>query len=341
MNQQAPLKFALAGSGAVAAHHVKALRQTGTAEVVRVCGPNAEKTRAFAGSFQIPWTTRYTDILDDPAVEVVDIVVPSGLHAEYGLAAARAGKHVVVEKPIDVTLEKADALIRECRQAGVTLAVISQYRFLDAMQKIYEIKAQGKLGKLLHGEVSVKWYRSMDYYHSAAWRGTKQLDGGGPFINQAIHFIDLLLSVMGPVQRVTGKTATVAHDIEVEDIGMALLEFSSGATGVIQASTAIYPGLPARLEIHGADGTAILEGEKLALLHYRGAEPSRDTGPVTGGASAPMAIDVQPFEREFTDIIGAIREKREPLVNGGEARRALQLVLAIYESSRENSPVYL
>ncbi len=341
MNHQSPMKFALAGAGAVAAHHIRALQQTGAAEIVCVYGRNVEKTRAFAESLQLPWTCDYQDVLNDPSVDVVDIVVPSGLHAEFGIAAARAGKHVVVEKPIDVTLEKADALIQECRQAGVTLAVISQYRFLDAMFKIYDVLAQGKLGKLLHGEVSVKWYRSMDYYNSAAWRGTKQYDGGGPFINQAIHFIDLLLSVMGPVQWVYSKTGTVAHDIEVEDIGMAMLEFSSGATGVIQASTAIYPGLPARIEIHGTDGTVILEGEKLALLHCRGAEPYRDAGPVTGGASAPMAIDVQPFVREFTDIIGAIQEKREPLVNGSQARDALQLVLAIYESSRENRPVNL
>ncbi|MBN2413862.1 Gfo/Idh/MocA family oxidoreductase [candidate division KSB1 bacterium] len=341
MKNNKKLGFAIIGAGAVASHHVKALRQLGDVEILSICGNIRDKTLEFAAGFDIPWTTDYREILANPDVDVIDIAVPSGLHAETGIAAAKAGKNVIVEKPIDVTLEKADRLINECKKTGVTLGVMSQYRFLDASQKLYDILKQNKLGALIHGEASIKWYRSMEYYNSGDWRGTWELDGGGPFINQGIHFIDLLLSVMGPVKWVYGKTRNVSHDIQVEDIGMAMLEFTNGTTGVIQASTATFPGLPARLDIHGTEGTVVIEGEKLAFVHIKGEEPFRDYKVAEGGAAKPMDIDLKPFVREFEDIVSAIREKREPIINGNEARRALQLVLAIYESSKKNQPVYL
>lgn len=335
------LKFALAGAGAVAAHHVNALRMISDVEVVQVWQRNEQKLRTFARQFQLDWSAEYRDLLNNPEIDVIDIVVPSGLHAELGIQAARAGKHVVVEKPIDVSLKKADDLIAACNDARVTLAVISQMRFNSDMLKVYDLISRGKLGTLIQADAFIKWYRSQAYYDSAEWRGTWALDGGGPFINQGIHFIDLLLSVMGPVKWVSARTRTVGHRIEVEDIGMAMVEFQSGAQGIIQAATALYPGLPARLEIHGTKGTLIFEGERLSFLHVEGEEPYRkgDTG--KGGAAAPMAIDVMPFVREFEDVAAAIRERREPKVNGAEARRALQLVLAIYESAQSGRPVEL
>lgn len=341
MKNNKKLRFAIVGAGAVASHHVKALRQLEDVEIISICDQNETKAAELAEQYGILWTTDYQKVLNNPDVDVIDAAVPSGLHAETGLAAAKAGKHVIVEKPIDVSLEKADRLINECQNAGVTLGVMSQYRFMDASQKLYDLLKKGKLGTLIHGEASIKWYRSMDYYNSGAWRGTWELDGGGPFINQGIHFIDLLLSVMGPVKWVYGKTRNAIHDIEVEDIGMAMLEFTNGTTGVIQASTATFPGLPARLDIHGAEGTVVIEGEKLAFVHIKGEEPFRDYGLAEGGAAKPMDIDLKPFVREYKDIVSAIREKREPIINGAEARRALQLILAIYESSKKDQPVYL
>ncbi len=335
------LKFALAGAGAVAAHHVKALRMVPDADVVQGRQRDEQKLRAFARQFHLDWSTDYRDLLDNPEIDVIDIVVPSGLHGELGIQAARAGKHVVVEKPIDVTLKKADELIAACNDAHVTLAVISQMRFNNDMLKVYDLISRGKLGTLIQGDAIIKWYRPQAYYESAAWRGTWALDGGGPFINQGIHFIDLLLSVMGPVKWVSARTRTVGHRIEVEDIGMAMVEFQSGAQGIIQAATALYPGLPARLEIHGTNGTLIFEGEHISFLHIEGEQPYRKGDAEKGAAAVPMAIDVMPFVREFEDIAAAIRERREPKVNGAEARRALQLVLAIYESARSGRPVEL
>jgi predicted dehydrogenase len=341
MIDMSKVRFALVGAGAVASHHINALRQIDDVEIKMVCDRDEKAGLEFSKKFDIPWTMNLKECLDDPDIDVIDAAVPSGLHAEIGIAAAGAGKHVVVEKPIDVTLEKADALINACAGAGVKLGVISQYRYMDPVRSLYETVEEGRLGELIEGDAYIKWYRSQAYYDSGAWRGTWALDGGGPFINQGIHFIDLLLSVMGPAKWVYAKTKNVAHDTEVEDIGMAMVEFDSGAYGVIQASTAIFPGLPARLDIHGTKGTMSVEGEKLAFKHIEGEEPYRNVDVFAAGASSPMSIDVTPFVRQFTDIVSAIGENREPQVNGAEARRSLQLILSIYESSRKGQPLRL
>ena len=333
------LGFALIGTGVIAPFHLKALQSIEQSRVVTVYDSDPERARQFAQEHGLPWSADLADVLNDPEVDVVDISVPSGWHAEIGIQGAQAGKHVVVEKPIDTTLEKADHLIRTCREKGVTLGVISQNRFLDSIQRVYRAIQAGELGTLLQGDAVIKWYRSQAYYDSGAWRGTKELDGGGAFMNQGIHFIDLLLSVMGPVKWLQARCKTAAHRIDVEDIGMVLLEFENNAFGVIQASTAFYPGLPARLEIHGTRGTARIEGERLALLHIEGQSAQQDAEPATGGASDPKAIDATPFVRQYQDFIAAVREKRDPIISGLVARRALQLILAIYESSRSGQPV--
>ena len=333
--------FAVVGAGAVASHHVRALQQIENVEIV-LCDKSPDKARLLAEKQGVLWCQDFDRLLRNPEVDVVDVTVPSGFHAEIGIQAAQAGKHVVVEKPIDVSLQKADELIASCRLADVTLGVISQYRFMDSTQELYRYLNAGKLGTLIQGDAYIKWYRSQSYYDSGAWRGTFALDGGGPFINQGIHFIDLLLSAMGPVRSVYAKTKNVAHpSIEVEDLGMAMVEFQSGAYGVIQASTAIYPGLPAKLDIHGTKGTISLEGEQLAFKHVEGEEAFKAANVVAAGAASPMSIDVTPFVRQFRDIIAAIRGKKQPLVSGTVARQALQLILAIYESARTGMTVYL
>ena len=339
MSQKKKLNVAILGAGAVTPHHINALRQIDDAEVTYVCRRDESKIKEFADEFDLKWTTDYKELLANPDIDVIDITLPSGLHAKYGIAAAKAGKHVVVEKPIDVNLENTDLLIQTCKEENVTLGVISQYRFLDSSLKMYDYVKNGKLGNIIQGDAYVKWFRSQEYYDSGAWRGTYSLDGGGCFINQAIHFIDLLLSVMGPVKELIAKTRTAAHNIEVEDMGMAMLEFQSGAFGIIQASTSFYPGLPAKLDIHGTKGTISLEGEKLALIHVEGEEPIKAGNIIAAGAANPMSIDVTPFVREFHDIISAIKDQREPVVNGMQARQALELILAIYESSRTGKPV--
>jgi len=336
-----PLGIGIIGAGNVAISHVLGWQQTDGAAPLAVCRRDETKVKEFANKFNLEWTTVYQELLTRDDINVVDILLPSGLHAECGIAAAEAGKHVIVEKPIDVTLQKADNLIAACQENGVTLGVISQYRFMDGMLKMYKILADGKLGQLIQGDAYIKWFRPQSYYDSGAWRGTWKLDGGGPFMNQGIHFIDLLLSAMGPVKSVYAKTKTLAHNIEVEDIGVAMLEFQNGAYGVIEASTATFPGMPARLDIHGTKGTLSIEGDKMVFLHIDGKDSESDTDVDKGGASNPLDINVRPFVRQFTDIVEAIQTGRQPIVNGDVARKPLELILAIYESSKSGKEVIL
>ncbi|MBN1479947.1 gfo/Idh/MocA family oxidoreductase [candidate division KSB1 bacterium] len=334
-----PLGVGLVGAGNIAAHHILAWQQTEGATPVAVCRRDENKVKDFAHKFNLDWATNYNDLLQRDDIDIIDIVLPSGLHADVGVVSAIAGKHVLVEKPIDVTLKKADDLITACREYDVTLGVVSQYRFMDGMLQMNTVLQEGKLGQLIQGDAYIKWYRPQSYYDSGAWRGTWELDGGGPFMNQGIHFIDLLLAAMGPVKSVYAKTKTLAHNIDVEDIGVAILEFQNGAYGIIEASTATFPGLPAQLDIHGTKGTMRIEGDKLAFLHIEGEKPERTSDANAGGASNPMDIDVKPFVRQFTDIIDAVRTKRQPTVSGEVARRPLQLILAIYESSKRGEEI--
>ena len=334
------LKFAIVGTGNVSNDHILALQQTEGVELTHIFGRNKTVLNKLAAKHNILPVSDYSELLNNPEIDVIDITLPSGLHAEFGIQAAKAGKHVVVEKPIDVNLEKAQALIDACKKQGVVLSVISQMRFSDAMQKLHHYVSTEKFGKLLQGDAYIKWFRTQDYYDSGAWRGTDALDGGGAFINQGIHYTDLLLSLMGPVKNVYAKTRNAIHEIEVEDTGIALLEFDSGAQGVIQASTALFPGQSARLEIHGTKGTVIFEDDEIVFEHFEDEEAYSATNTKNeGNASDPRATNSALFIRQFEDIVDAINHKNQPKVSGEEALKALQLVLAIYKSSASGKAI--
>jgi len=337
-----PIRFALVGAGMVAGHHVKALQQISDAELIGICERDLDKAKSFAERHQITKVYDSLDFLSDPNIDIVDVATPQGSHAEIGIEAAKAGKHVIVEKPIDADLEKADELIKTCREHGVTLSVISQNRFTDAIQSVRSAINKGEFGKIIEGDVYVKWYRPQSYYDQDEWRGSKDQEGGGVLINQAIHFIDMLLWVMGPAKSVYAQTKTVAHKMETEDLALAMINFENGALGVVQGSTAMYPGLPARLEIHGTKGTVILEGTEISFWQIEGQEPRSDKEKVeASGANVPMAIPIEPFVRQFKDVIAAIREDRPPLVTGEEARKPLALIKAIYKSAANKKLVEL
>lgn len=334
-------RFGIVGTGVIASFHIKALQEIEGVEVASICDINEAQAKKYGEEFNLPWTTDYDEMLNDSSIDVIDITVPSGLHADLGIKAAEAGKNVIVEKPIDITLEKADALINTCKKNNVTLGVISQMRFFDSIQKVYEIVESGKLGKIIQGDAYVKWFRSEEYYKSGGWRGTKKLDGGGAYMNQGVHFVDLILSIMGQVKTVTGKVQTAVRDIEVEDLGMAMIEYQSGSYGVIQASTAIYPGSPGRFELLGTKGTLIFEGDDIKTLEIEGEESYDKDAAIKGSSSNPLNVDILPYVREFTDILQAIEENREPKVSGTEARKALEVILAIYKSSELNKTIEL
>jgi predicted dehydrogenase len=255
-----------------------------------------------------------------------------------------AGKHVLVEKPMARNVAEADRIIAACDRAGLTLGAMFQYRFSPLARKVKAAVEGGRLGKLLLIDLQAKWFRSDAYYRESNWRGTAAREGGAVLINQAIHSIDLLRWIGGPVDEVQGLTATTLHPIEMEDVGLAMLRFRSGAVGSIVATTVALPGFPERLAFHGDKGSAVLiQGEGTIEWYLAGEEPRRERAAtqVSGASSDPAATPSAGHVAEFTDFYTAIREGRKPLIDGREGRQALELVEAIYRSARERRPVHL
>ncbi len=347
-----PIRFALVGCGVIAPIHARCIAELPDAELVAVCDILPEKAHKLAADYTAEYAspvppevyTDYEAMFRRADIDVVSVLTPSGLHAVVGIAAARAGKHVIVEKPMDVTLEKADALIAACRAAGVKLCCISQHRFDPAVVALKKAIADNQLGQLNFGGSHTKWYRSQAYYDSGDWRGTWALDGGGALINQSIHYVDLLQYVMGPVAEIHAYTAARAHErIEVEDIAVAAVKFKSGALGLLEGNTAAYPGFVARLDVYGTNGSVIIENDQIKEWELRGEQPcpvEPESIAFIGGTSSKDIWHVA-HKRQIADMIAAIREDREPLVNGAEGRKPLEIVLAVYESARTGKTVYL
>jgi UDP-N-acetyl-2-amino-2-deoxyglucuronate dehydrogenase len=336
--------FGIVGTGIIAAMHADAIAALPGARLVAVTDADAGAAAAFAASRGAAAERDLDALLARGDVDVVCVCVPSGLHAEVGLRAVKAGKHLAVEKPVDVTLEAADRLIGAARTAGVALTVISQHRFDPGLIEARRLIDEGALGRLVLGEASTKWYRSQAYYDSAGWRGTWAMDGGS-LLNQGIHYVDLLRWLMGPVAEVTAVCATQAHQIEVEDTSLAIVRFTSGAVGTIVSSTAVFPGFAARLEVTGTKGTVIIEDGRLVSRALRdGAGPADDASrpaPGPGTGADPTALDVSGHAAQLADLLAAIDEGRAPAVDGEAGRAALEIVCAVYESSRSGRTVTL
>jgi predicted dehydrogenase len=315
--------------------HVTALKGIPEARAVGAWSRSAERTRQFAAQHQVRGYGSYEELLADPAVEAVVICLPAGYHMEYGLRAAEAGKHVIVEKPIDVTLAKAQSLIDGCRKAGRHLSVVFQNRYAASALKVKQALEAGLLGKLVLGDAYVKWWRSPQYYSGTPWRGKKEIDGGGALITQAIHTIDLLQWFMGGARRLSGLVRTSTHQMESEDIGIATVEFLNGAVGVIEGTTAVQPGFKERLELHGQKGSITLEGGFVTCWKVEGCNEADyvDPQPAAVGGSASPAISHERHQAQLADILSAIRTGSPSPVSGEEGLKALGIVLGIYESS--------
>jgi UDP-N-acetyl-2-amino-2-deoxyglucuronate dehydrogenase len=338
------LGFGIIGIGNISTFHVKCIQQIENCELIALCGRSEERAKEAAQGNGVPYYTNFADLINRDDIDVISICTPSGIHLEPALAAAQAGKHLIIEKPIEIKLERADQIISACQAANVKLAVIFQNRFGEAVQRLRRAVQQGQLGKLILGDGYVKWHRTQKYYDTGSWRGTLKGDGGGALINQAIHTIDLLQWIMGPVKTVYGKVGTFTHNIEGEDLGMALLTFENGAMGMIEGSTSIYPGFPERLEIHGEKGTVILQSGRIKTWEIQGVKQKSEeifADEKSDGASDPMAISIEGHLAQYQDFINAVHENREPLVNGIEGRKSLEIVTAIYRSSREGKPIHL
>lgn len=342
--------FGIIGCGMISRFHAKAIADIPGAEVVACTSGSLASAEKFAAEVNCRPYATLPEMLAQSDVQVVTICTPSGAHLEPAVAAAEAGKHVIVEKPLEITLERCDRIIAACSRAGVSLATTFPSRFHESARLLKQAVEQGRFGRMTLGDAYVKWYRTQQYYDSGAWRGTWKLDGGGALMNQAIHSVDLLLWYMGQPVEVTAHTAMLAHErIEVEDVAVATIKFASGALGVIEASTAVFPGELKRIELHGTQGSAALREEDIIRWEFAEKTPADEallarmanktqTG---GGAADPKAIGFHGHQRQFENFIAALRGEASLLIDGPEGRRAVELILAIYQAAETGQTVKL
>lgn len=363
MTTHSPLRFGIIGCGVIGPTHAGAIGQIEGAQLVAVCDVLPQRAKAMAEKFGVEkaYATE-AELLADPDVDAVCLCTPSGMHAEGAVAALRAGKHVVIEKPMEITLSACDRIIAEAERARRKVTVISQHRFDTASMLVKDLIDSGRLGKIVLVTADVKWWRTQQYYDSGDWRGTWRLDGGGCLMNQGVHTVDLIQWLAGPVAQVSGHVRTAAHDrIEVEDIAAATLTFRNGAIGTLVASTASYPGFPVRIDIYGTEGSAILEGDRLknvtlkdgttfatedaaehALAVARGGTNSvKDRAAARPNAAPVGAVWGDAHREQLRDFIDAIRMDRDPLITARDARHPVEIILGVYESSRSGKAVEL
>lgn len=330
------------GAGNISGTHARAARAIGDVELVAVYGTNAAKLRAFCVEHGGAAYSDFGTFLKHRPMDIVLIGSPSGLHAEQGIAAARAGLHVLTEKPLDISLAKAEALVAASEAAGVKLGVFFQDRRKSSFLALKRAIDAGSLGNSVLADARVKWWRPEDYYSGSSWRGTLAMDGGGALINQAIHTLDLLLWLFGDVTRVQAAKRTAVHRIEAEDTVVATLEFASGALGALQAATSVYPGFPRRIELTGSKGTVAVEHDCVVSVHWRDPETHAEFGgEADGNASATSAAvqDVRGHQAILEDFLYSIETNEEPACDGREGLRSLALAEAIYESCRTGAAV--
>ncbi len=344
--------FGIIGCGMIAEFHTRAINEIPNARVIAALSrspANGEKIAGLAGK----GCAIFDDLdalLAQPGLDVVCVCTPSGAHLEPAVRAAEAGKHVVVEKPLEITLPRCDAILSACDRAGVRLCTIFPSRFTPANLRLKEAIGLGRFGRLTLGDTHVKWWRTQDYYDSGGWRGTWQLDGGGALMNQAIHNVDLLSWLMGDVASITALSATLAHQrIEVEDTAVAALRFRNGALGVIEAATSAYPGLLKRTEIHGDRGSARVEQDDITLWEFQEKVPSDNEvyaamlgqSGFKAGASDPRGITHVGHRDQLIDFLHAIDHGRDAAVDGREGRKSVEIIRAIYRSASSGQVVSL
>ncbi len=336
-------KFALIGAGVIAPQHARAIVAHPQAQLAAVVDKDIDKARKLAEEFNIPYI--YTDIdemLKNDEISVVNITVPSGLHGQLSVAASQAGKHVLCEKPLEINSERMTEMIQAARGNNVKLGCVYQRRFMPAAAAVKQAIRENKLGKLVLGDVYQKYYRSPEYYRSAGWRGTWAIDGGGALMNQGVHGIDLMLWLAGEVHSVFAYSAPLVREIEVEDTAVAVVKYKNGAFGVIQGTTSVYPNQGARYELHGEKGTIIFDDDGIRQWKFIDHD---EAAPIVEGRISsktdPTQITKDGHYILVDDMISAIREDRDPLISGEEARKAVDVILAIYESGRTGKEIVL
>ena len=340
----------IAGTGAIATVHALAAESLDKTELVSCYNHNAPKGEAFAKKHGIRNYDNLESFIADPELDIVMIATPSASHLDCALSAIRHHKKaIIVEKPLEATPQRCQMIIDEARKEGVMVSGIFQSRFFPSSQAVRKALDEGRFGSLILIDAQFKWFRDQAYYDSTPWHGSMEIGGGGVLMNQGIHAIDLLGWFGGPVKRISSFCSTLGHSgIDVEDTAVASIEFESGALGVIQGSTAIWPGFLKRVEICGTKGSVILEDESIKAWQFEDERPEDEeirrrfsANSSQGGASDPMAISSQGHIDSLKDVVDALDEGREPFINGEEAMKAVKIVSACYESSRLSKPVVL
>lgn len=340
--------FGIVGTGGIARVHAQAIQGIPGARLVACCDTVAERAERFAREFGGRPYSELEAFVAHPGLEIVTVSTPSGAHLDPAVRAAGAGKHLIVEKPLEVTTERCDQIIAAAEASRVLCAGVFPSRFYPGPRRLQRAVAEGRFGRLVTGDACVKWYRSQEYYDASGWRGTWRLDGGGALMNQAIHSVDLLQWIMGPVESVQAFTGTLGHErIEVEDVAAAAVRFASGALGLIEATTAAFPGFEPRLEVVGTQGSAVLRDKDIEAWVFAQPAPG-DEAAVTrprsdpGAASSandPAAVDIHGHLEQFRDMVDALDAGRQPTLGAREARKSVAIVTAIYQSAREGRPV--
>jgi len=335
------LQFAIVGTGSIAGHFIKSINEIEGCDIAALCSTSSERARTAEEKYGIRTFADLTRLLEEVSIDIICICTASGNHLEPALIGAKAGKHILCEKPLEINTERIDLMIKTCLEANVLLGCIFQNRYSPDFVRLQKAVIGGLLGKLVAINAMIPWYRSNSYYGDSIWRGTLKGDGGGALINQGIHTVDLFQLIGGPVKEVFGKVQTTTHAIEGEDLAMAIITFENGLIGHIQASTSMWPGYPERLEVYGEKGSIILEGGNIKHFNIQGVE-GEDAGTSVGsasGSSDPMAISHELHKRQIRDFATAVLSKGKPKVDGLEGRKSLAIIEAIYHSSAINSPV--
>ncbi len=347
------LRFGIIGCGVIGPFHALAITSLPDAELVAVADIILERAQELAETFQVTPYSDFQEMLSREQLDVIDICTLSGLHGEHACQAMRSRRHVIVEKPMEISRAAIAEMLRVQQETGVKLAVISQHRFDPAARQVHDLVEEQAFGRLVLGNAAMPWWRSQAYYDSGEWRGTWELDGGGVLMNQSIHSIDLLQWLMGPVKSVFAYTDTLVHRMETEDVAVAVLRFANGALGTITATTGAYPGVSTRIEIYGDKGSAVIEDDRLSYLHLA-RDDSEEVGSYsmapeqrghatesTSAAQDPAALSFRSHALQIADMIRAIRENGTPLVDGHAGRHPVEIILGIYESVRTHKEVTL
>jgi UDP-N-acetyl-2-amino-2-deoxyglucuronate dehydrogenase len=337
-----PFRIALVGCGRISKNHFDAIDQIDGLELAAVCDTDPERAKVAGEQRKVPHFTSLEKMLKESKADVVTIATPSGLHAEQGVAAAQAGKHVVMEKPMAISLTGADALVHACDKAGVQLFVVKQNRLNQPVQLLKRAVDRNRFGRIYMASCIVHWARPQEYYDQAPWRGTWEFDGGA-FMNQASHYVDLIQWVMGPVESVMAKTATLARRIETEDSGIAILKFRSGALGTIQVTMLAYPrNLEGSLTILGEKGSAKIGGTAVNKIeHWEFAEYDDDDKLIEAANTNPPNVYGLGHQGYYRNVVSVLRGEAKPDTDGRAGRKSLELILGIYESAKTGREVPL